>query len=57
MAKAELTVENIVRALKHHAFHDARKLLEKGAVKDIEDMDLETGQTISGFDCNWPACS
>lgn len=48
--KVELRAEDTLRALKNQAHHDPRKLFEKGTLKDIEELDLETAQTITGFD-------
>jgi phage terminase small subunit len=49
-AKLELRNEDTLRAIANDAFRDPRKLFEKGTMKDIEDLDLETAQLITGFD-------
>jgi phage terminase small subunit len=49
-AKLELRNEDTLRAIANDAFRDPRKLFEKGTMKDIEELDLETAQLITGFD-------
>ncbi len=49
-AKLELKIEDTLRAIANDAFRDPRKLFENGTMKDIEDLDLETAQLITGFD-------
>jgi phage terminase small subunit len=47
--KLEITAEETIKAVHHQAFNDPRKLFLNGGLRDIEHLDLETAQTITGF--------
>jgi phage terminase small subunit len=48
--KLEIKGEKTMRLIHVLGHHDPRKLFEKSDLKDISDLDLETAQTIAGFD-------